>query len=229
MTHLVIIECDVVPDSLSHWVDEYSNMFVEAFGRLRSAWTFEVVKAHQGHLPALDPGKAYLITGSKHDAFSELDWIQALRDWVVKAYELRLSVVGICFGHQLIAHALGGKTDRAQGWGLGRMPADALIDLPFASADLLVSHQDQVLALPPKAQRLLASDFCPNYGFKVGCMIGIQGHPEFKPEYSRALAEERRERIGCSAVDSALATLDLPLNADAVIDWLATHLENRHA
>lgn len=222
---LRILECDHVPMELSHIAGQYGDMFVASFQRVRPDWQFEIFKTHLGDLPDLDPRHGYLITGSKHDAFDDLDWIAGLRDWVRRAYAARLGVIGICFGHQLIAHALGGRAGRAPGWGVGRMPAQAVVDLPFASADMLVSHQDQVLELPADATRLLTSDFCPNYGFQIGRMIGIQGHPEFNPDYARALAEVRRERIGSARVDQALATLELPLNSDQVVDWLAEQID----
>lgn len=222
---LVILECDRVPDALSYIGGQYADMFVDAFTRVRPNWHFDIVKTRDGVLPPLDTDCAYLITGSRHDAFDDAPWIQALRGWVVEADRAGLRVAGICFGHQLIAHALGGRAGRAGGWGIGRMPAIAVDGLPFSRADLLVSHQDQVLDLPPGSERLISSEFCPNFGFRTRTLIGVQGHPEFKPEYSRALAEARRDSIGSERVDIALATLDGPLNADAVLGWLASELE----
>ncbi len=221
---LVILECDRVPEPLSTIGGQYGDMFVTSFRRVRPDWSFEVINVMDGALPPADPGAAYLISGSRHDAFDDTPWIQALRQWVIDAERAALRVVGVCFGHQLIAHALGGVAGRAAGWGVGRMPAQACQPLPFESADLLVSHQDQVLRLPPQAERLLASDFCPNYAFRTASILGIQGHPEFTPAYARALAEARRERIGSERIDEALATLSDPINADAVLDWLADEL-----
>ena len=71
----------------------------------------------------------------------------------------------------------------------------------------------------------MSSDFCPNFAFRTGHLVGVQGHPEFTPEYSAALANARRARIGNARVDQALASLNDPLNAATVIEWLATELE----
>ena len=72
----------------------------------------------------------------------------------------------------------------------------------------------------------MGSEFCPNFAFVYKRMIGIQGHPEFTPEYSAALANARRSRIGDARVDEALDTLSKPLNAQAVLEWAADTLEN---
>ena len=224
----VIVECDVLPEILKGDIDQYSQLFSTAFGQARPDWSFEVVQAHQGQMPPLDPSRLYIITGSKHDAFADTDWIAALRDWVRQAKAANLAVVGICFGHQLIAHALGGRSGRAGAWGLGRMPARAVTDLPIPDAELLVSHQDQVLELPVGATRLMASDFCPNYAFQVDGLIGIQGHPEFTPEHVTALANDRKDRIGLETFERAIASMNKPANGQAVINWLCQHLETYH-
>lgn len=222
--HIHILDCDRVDPDLLPIAGQYGDMFETAFRAVRPHWSFEHHETIHGHLPPLDPSCGYIITGSREDSFSDKAWVVALREWIVTAHRLNLPVVGICFGHQIIAHALGGRAGRAGAWGVGRMPAAAK-GLPFASADILVSHQDQVLELPQGAEHLLGSDFCPNFGFRCGRMIGIQGHPEFTPTYSAALANARRARIGDERVDQALATLDQPINADQVIEWLATELE----
>ena len=223
---LHILDCDRVDPDLLPIGGQYSDMFVRAFSQARPDWDFEIHATIDGVLPEIESGAAYLITGSRADSFADDDWIVALRQWIVQAHQAQTPCVGICFGHQIIAHALGGKAERAAaGWGVGRMPAQAH-GLPFASADILVSHRDQVTQLPPGAEHLMGSNFCPNFSFRLGRMIGVQGHPEFTPEYSAALARARRDRIGSDRVDQALASLSAPLNADQVIEWLACELEN---
>lgn len=222
--HIHILDCDRVDPALLPIAGQYGDMFETAFSAVRPNWTFEIHETINGELPPLDPDCGYIITGSREDAFSDREWVVALREWIVKANEWQLRVAGICFGHQIIAHALGGRAGRAGAWGVGRMPAAAK-GLPFDSAQILVSHQDQVLELPPGAEHLMGSEFCPNFSYRIGRMVGVQGHPEFTPTYSAALANARRERIGDERVDEALATLTEPLNSEQVIDWLACELE----
>lgn len=222
--HLHILDCDRVDPELLHIAGQYGDMFETAFRQCRDHWTYTHYVTIHGELPKIIPGDGYLITGSRADSFSDEAWVVDLREWIGKAHQAGVAVVGVCFGHQVIAHAMGGRAGRAGAWGLGRMPAKAT-DLPFDAANILVSHQDQVLALPPGATHLMGSEFCPNFSFRIGRMIGVQGHPEFTPTYSAALANARRARIGDDRVDQALATLNEPINSSAVIEWLADELE----
>ena len=219
-----ILDCDRVDPDLLPIAGQYGDIFETAFAACRPSWTFQHYDTIGGELPPIQPGDGYIITGSRADSFSDDDWVAALRDWIRAAEKASVAVIGICFGHQIIAQALGGRAGRAGAWGVGRMPAQTH-GLPFDVANILVSHQDQVLELPPNAQRLMSSDFCPNFAFRTGHLVGVQGHPEFTPEYSAALANARRARIGNARVDQALASLNDPLNAATVIEWLATELE----
>jgi GMP synthase-like glutamine amidotransferase len=220
-----ILDCDRVDPALLHIGGEYSDMFISALSPIRPDWQFQVYWPQEGELPEINDTDIYLITGSRADSFSDDEWVAVLRSWLVEADRIQARVLGICFGHQIIAHALGGRADRKGAWGVGRMPAETF-GLPFEQANLLVSHQDQVMELPPGADRVMGSEFCPNFAFVYKRMIGIQGHPEFTPEYSAALANARRSRISDARVDEALDTLSEPLNAQAVLEWAADTLEN---
>ncbi len=114
--------------------------------------------------------------------------------------------VGICFGHQLLAHALEGRTERAGGgWGAGVGPMEVCavepwMDPPVPSVTLLYLHQDQVTALPPGGGVLGRADHCPVAMMRVGStMLGIQAHPEFSSGYVDSLLEARVDRIGADA------------------------------
>jgi GMP synthase-like glutamine amidotransferase len=126
-----------------------------------------------------------------------------LRRRVTLLLEQNKKLLGICFGHQLIALCLGAKVGRApQGWGVGRMSYDwHAADLPLATEDkrlaLLVSHQDQVLELPQNAVLLASNAHCPVAGYAIGEEVFcVQGHPEFVEDYSAFLLNRRRERLG---------------------------------
>jgi GMP synthase-like glutamine amidotransferase len=103
--------------------------------------------------------------------------------------------VGICFGHQLLAHALGGRTEKAGvGWGVGAI--DTWVNPLQSDAVLLYMHQDQVTELPADAKVLGHSDHCPIAMLRVGPMLGVQAHPEFSVDYVDALLDARADRIG---------------------------------
>jgi GMP synthase-like glutamine amidotransferase len=132
--------------------------------------------------------------------------------------------VGICFGHQLIAKALGGsvvKSDR--GWGVGVKEVELSEDLGWGdSYRVLTSYQDQVENLPPGAEILDWNDHCPVSVMGVGSTIlGMQGHPEFESAYSQALMESRRGTLIPEATaDAGLASLKDNTDGPELADWI---------
>ena len=151
-------------------------------------------------------------------------------------HRARSTYVGICFGHQMLAEALGGKVaPAAQGWGVG--VHDMTIVQPEgwmqpleAHCRLQYMHADQVQRMPPGAALLARSDHCPVAMFGVGeTMLGIEGHPEFPAPYAEALLRERRERIGSERVDAALASVNEPTHDTLVARWIAHFLGSKGA
>ena len=180
-----------------------------------AGWVGQVqtFKARQGEFPPA--GEAFdvvLLTGSRADAFGDEPWVQALREWVRAHLDRGQRMLGVCFGHQLIAHCLGAPVVRApQGWGQGRMvydwqgPADAV---PGGTLALYASHQDQVLALPPGATLLASSSHCPVAAYAVGRQVlCVQPHPEFDAAYSAYLLDKRRTLMGEAVYQERRASL----------------------
>ncbi|MEM7334915.1 MAG: hypothetical protein AAF490_22750 [Chloroflexota bacterium] len=147
----------------------------------------------EGHFPqSVAECDAYLITGSPKGAYDLDPWIAQLQDFIRDVYAAQRKMVGICFGHQVLAHALGGKAEKSEkGWGLGMGQVEFVEKRPFMSpsienGNLYFCHQDQVVQLPPKASRLAGNEFCPNGMFVIDdYVLGIQAHPEFTPEINQ--------------------------------------------
>lgn len=186
---------------------------------------------YRGELP--DPAEcdAYVITGSRHSVYDPLPWLPPLVEFLRSALAARRRIIGICFGHQLIAHFFGGSTARADtGWCVGIQHNLVLVPEPWmvpaaATFDLPASHRDQVMALPPDAIRFAATDRCPNAGFVVGTnVLALQCHPEFTPSYARDLLELRRPVLGDDVVDAAQATLGQPSDGPLVARWMLNFL-----
>ena len=179
------------------------------------------VPVHEGATPAsLGDADVWLITGSPASVYDDLDWIRTAEELVRSAAASEAPLVGICFGHQLIAQALGGSVQRSSnGWGIGAHRYETvervgtLDDLP-RTLTLLASHQDQVVVAPADAVVWSTADYCPIAGLAVGERIwSVQGHPEFTVPLVRALYQARRDLMGADVVDTALATLDRPLTS----------------
>jgi len=190
------------------------------------ALEYEVIDAQAGGYPPPDRCDCHLITGSRHSVYDDRPWIAELAVFVQRALDADRPVVGICFGHQLMAHFFGGRAAKASGWALGVHASKLLVDEPWLSpqADgfsLLSSHQDQVTELPPGAQLIATNDFCPLAGFTNGDrVLTFQGHPEFRKAYSRDLMNVRRARIGENVWRSGMASLKMETHQSLVGRWI---------
>ena len=146
---------------------------------------------------------------------------------MIELNSAKVKLVGICFGHQMIAQALGGNTEAAiAGWGVG-VHASAIISEksymqpPLSSLAALVSHRDQVTHLPADAELLSSSEFCPNSMFQIGeHILAFQGHPEFSKAYSRALMDARRELLGEAVYWRGVESLQDEIHGETYAKWI---------
>ena len=224
-----ILLCDTFPGLLPESIPSHEYLFEKRFHFVDLNIIFKVFRALDGELPehpAAD--ELYLITGSNNAAYDTLPWILDLQDWIRKAAILQVPMVGICFGHQVIAQALGGRVERyAGGWGVGIremevLDADLLPFFPDKKMRLIVNHHDQVMELPEGAIHLATSDFCRYEGFRIGHhILTFQGHPEFTVDYERHLILNHAEDEDDAVKQRALETLvELEPQGEEVAEFL---------
>ena len=177
-------------------------------------------------LPAPDACDGFLITGSAFGAYEDHAWIRDTEAFVRACHAVGTPLVGICFGHQVIATALGGRVEKSDaGWGVGIHVYD-VTDRPDWMAGAhrfgaVVSHQDQVLEAPPGADIVARSDFCPIAAYRIGdSVFTLQCHPEMSTDFAQALYEFRRERIGSETIDDAQASLSTEPDAPLIGRWI---------
>lgn len=221
-----ILETGRPPAGLDRRFGDYPAMFSELLGPGFEPQRYDAV---EGELPARpDECPAYIVTGSPAGVYESHDWIPPLEDFL-RAARGEAKLVGICFGHQLMAQAYGGRVEKsARGWGAGLqtyrvLERAAWMDDVGAFA-IPVSHQDQVVDAPPGARVLAANDFSP-FGlleYEGGRAISFQGHPEFDPAYAKAMIEARRDRL--PDPDAHIASLDQPNDRDRVAQWIRRFL-----
>ena len=221
-----LLECDDVVGRFP----EVKGGYREMFGALLPDFTFRYYEAHRGQLPS-GPREcdAWMCTGSKYSVYDGTPWIAELAAFIRSLGERKF--VGICFGHQMLAHAMGGEVAKAkQGWGVGVLPLkvlqhEAWMDPPAESVRIQHMHQDQVLRLPGKSVLLGTSPHCEIGMFRVGeTMLGIEGHPEFTVEYGAALIRARRTQIGEQGAQRALESLKGKTDSPAVGRWIERFL-----
>ena len=187
----------------------------------------------------VDEVDGWLITGSRFGVYDDAPWIRKLEGFVRHVVAARVPLVGICFGHQILASALGAKVEKAAaGWGVGPHTYDiverpAWLDGEAPSVTLNAMHQDQVLSLPPGARLVARSDFCPYAALAYDDhAMSIQAHPEFDNAYERALIrlrrgalipEERADPALASTAETGVAA-DAPVAARWIRDFFARAL-----
>jgi GMP synthase (glutamine-hydrolysing) len=209
---------------LVHIDGDYPEMFERLFAGYSNV---EIVcyDAVAGEMPA-DPSEcdAWVTTGSRHSVNQSDPWIADLVSFVQEVAAAGVPFVGICFGHQLLAKALGGSVAEADsGWSVGISRVDMADGESFRIAN---SHSEQVVELPQGSTVLGSSDHCPIAVMGVGgTMLGIQGHPEMRRRYTEALLEERRgtvipEEVANDGVASMSGESDAAAVADVIVRFL---------
>lgn len=229
---LAILDADILREALQPKYHSYGRMFEALFERQQRGWALDIFKVIDGDYPQdVEQYDAFLITGSQYDAFSDEPWVRRLREYAQKLFQAGKPMVGVCFGHQLLAHALGGEAGRADaGWGLGVMRYPVLAKPSFvddtAPVALIISHRDQVNRLPPEAERLLSNDFCPNAAFYIpNRVLAIQGHPEFSVEYARALLQYRKNALSAEQLARVEQSFSIAHEGERVGRWMQRFLE----
>ena len=221
-----ILETGRPPGSLAQEFGDYPAMFERMLGDGFELETFEV---EAGELPRQGGAHdAYLITGSPAGVYESLPWIEPLQQFIRSAGGSKM--VGICFGHQAMAQALGGKVEKSEkGWGAGLHSYEVARREPWMDGETSItapaSHQDQVVIQPPGTEIVLQSAFTPlaALAWTDRPAISFQFHPEFSAAFAKALIEKRYDIV--PDPDAKIASLDAPNDNARVAGWIRRFLE----
>jgi GMP synthase-like glutamine amidotransferase len=224
---IAILKTGHPPGALAESFGSYPDMFERLLAAPGRAFT--VVDA-TGPLPEPGGFDAYVVTGSSAGVYDPLPWIEPLKAHL-QAERGRTPMVGVCFGHQVMAEAFGGKVIKSpKGRGIGlqtyEVEAAASWTDPVARFSVPVSHGDQVVEPPPGAAVLAGSDFCPYAMLAYGeDAFTIQPHPEFEPAFATALIQERWEAADAERNQKAVESLKGPNDRAMVGGWIGRFLE----
>ncbi len=227
--NIAILETGHPPERLGGRFPSYGAM-VEAL--IGDGHRFECFDVTVGRWPEAEAFDAFVITGSPASVYDATAWVEDLLAFL-RDLDPSKKLVGLCFGHQALAQAFGGRVERSErGWGLGLHAYDVIARAPFMddaeTIAIPVSHQDQVVAVPPGARVLAGSAFTP-YGvllWRDRPALSFQCHPEFEPDYARALTDGHRAGAADPAVvPAALASLEGRHDSARVGGWIRRFLK----
>jgi GMP synthase-like glutamine amidotransferase len=228
-----ILEADQLSEKLRQQYGSYGDMTQNLLHSVDKRLAFPRYQVTESGYPEnIDDCDAYLITGSKSSIYDDKPWIKHLQDYVVTLAERQKKLIGICFGHQLIAQALGGQAQKSdKGWGVGLATSTVYVSKPWMDPAketfaLISSHQDQVTALPPHAELIAGDDFCANASYQIGeHILTFQGHPEFTQEYARQRLHDRREIIGEQRYQQGMASLNRDADHPLIAKWIINFVQ----
>lgn len=237
-----ILQCGLVHEALAPEFGQYDRVFAEWLGDHDPSLSFKGWVVEHGELPAApEEMDGYILSGSKYGVYEDHAWLPPLKDFIRACAAAKVPMIGVCFGHQVIAEALGGRAEKSdKGWGLGRATYETVSPPAWmndAPAEIAVHavHQDQVVDLPPDATVVARSPFCENAALVYGdaerpYAITIQPHPEFSDKFLSDLVTVRRGTVFEETLaDAATASTGQPLSRDWAAKWFVDFLRQQRA
>ncbi len=222
--HIGILKTGHPPDELRADYGDYGEVFATMLAG--QGFTFTGYNVVDMEIPeSATACDGWLITGSKHGAYEDHPFIPPLEDLIRAAFAADVPLVGICFGHQIIAQALGGKVEKfSGGWAVGRQT----YAWNGQEVSLNAWHQDQVVEVPEGAEVCASDDFCANaalvYGQKA---FTVQAHPEYDSGFMAGLAKYRGALVPDDQLEALAANLDKPVDNDRLTQQISQFFKER--
>lgn len=222
-----ILQTGLAPEMLAPEMGDYPDMFARLLDG--NGFTFRTWRVVEGEFPAsVHDADGWLITGSRHGVYEDHAWIPPLEQFIRDSFAAHVPMVGICFGHQIIAQAMGGRVERYEGgWAVGPQ------DYNFSGETLTLNawHRDQVVEAPAGASVIASNDFCTNAALLYDDRaLTVQAHPEFRPEFIDGLMKTRGKGLVPDDVMAAASDrLADPLQDGTIASRIAAFFKEHRA
>ncbi len=219
-----ILQTGLAPEALAPQMGDYPDMFARLLDG--QGFTFQTYRVIEGQFPAdIKACDGWLITGSRHGVYEDHPFIPPLEQFIRDCFAGTVPMVGVCFGHQIIAQAMGGKVERFDGgWAIGAT------DYDFGGETLVLNawHRDQITRVPNGAKVIATNDFCTNAALLYpGHALTVQAHPEFRPEFVDGLMKTRgKGLVPDDVMAAAAARLEDDLADRTIARQIATFFKN---
>jgi len=216
----------------------YADAFIRLLSPLQNKLTqttsFQRYQILNMEFPdSIDECDLYIITGSKYSAYENTVWIKKLQALIQQLYLKKKKLIGICFGHQIIAQSLGGKVEKnTKGWGIGMAATHLTNTQEWMKPErdfffILVSHQDHVTKLPDNAINFCETKLSPNSGFYIdNHILTFQGHPEFSKDYVELIIKLQSSNITEEQRQIAKISLRQSDDHQLIAQWIFNFINN---
>lgn len=230
MTTIGLLVVGHIDPASLHVGGDYPELFRDLLGPV--GIEVQPFACDAGFVPAsITDCDAWLCSPSRASVYDDHPWIEPVAEVIRACVAAERPYIGVCFGHQLLAQALGGSVERAaHGWGIGAQDYEIVVPQPWmqpatSTLRLAASHQDQVVRQPPGTEVIARADYCPIAGLRAGERAwSLQAHPELSPELADSLLVTRTPLFGEAAAHRARATLTQPLDRHLFAQWVAAFL-----
>lgn len=223
------------PENNSYQKD-YTDLFKKYVQKTFPAQDIRDYKVALNDWPkSVDECDIWFVTGSAKSAYDKDPWIKQLQGFIVEIDQKKKRMIAICFGHQLLAEALGGKVEKSlSGWGVGVREFNITSQVGWMipkqdKVSLLFSHQDQVIKSPANAKILASDSFCPIQIMQIGQhILSLQGHPEFSVEFAKQRLNTRRDKVQKDVYETAINSFTQHHDSDLISRWIQQFCQSSH-
>ncbi len=205
-----------LPEKLADDFGNYGDMFESLLQD--EGFTFAKYTVLENHFPKLDDCDGYIITGSKYGVYENLEWIPKLEKFIRNCFKTNTPIAGFCFGHQIMAQAMGGVVEKfSGGWDVGRKSYNLVGSEKNETISVMAWHQDQVIKKPKSSKLIASSDFCQIAGLVYGKTgLSLQSHPEYNSSFLKGLMCARGALLSKEEKNGFYENINLPLSTDKV-------------